>query len=132
MKLWVLRDNSDPTKYAIVGSSNRPKSAICEAPDGATRSDGKYISVADVPIEEGSEETKKVALLDQAAKDADQAARDAQITSTQYREDRKRAYPSVGDQMDALYKKLHLNDSTEYDAIAAQIAQVKLDHPKPE
>lgn len=49
-----------------------------------------------------------------------------------YKAKRLAEYPSVGDQMDALYKKLYLDDSSEYDALAEQIEAVKLKYPKPE
>jgi len=65
-------------------------------------------------------ETAK-ALADQIYKDANQ-----------YKEDRRRAYPPIGDQLDAIYKKLSLDDSTDYDAISAKITKIKKDNPKPE
>jgi hypothetical protein len=40
-------------------------------------------------------------------------------------------YPSLGDQMDALYKRDHLGDSTQWDALCQQIAAVKAKYPKP-
>jgi len=52
--------------------------------------------------------------------------------ATEYIRKRQLEYPPVGDQLDALYKKEHLGDSTEYDAIAAKIAEVKAKYPKPE
>lgn len=42
---------------------------------------------------------------------------------------RARMYPSLGDQMDAMYKARQ-GDSTQLDAIDAQITQVKADYPK--
>lgn len=74
----------------------------------------------------------KEAELDQKAKDDRLAADKAIKEANQYKEDRKRAYPPIGDQLDAIYKKLSLDNSTDYDAIAVKIAQVKLDNPKPE
>lgn len=130
MKYWVLKDNSDPNKYAVTGATIKPINAICEAPEGATTTDGKYITVETITNELGNE--IKVASLDSEQKAADeQAAADAKA-AVQYKEDRRKAYPSIGDQLDAIYKKLELNDSTDWDAIAAQIAQVKTDYPKPE
>lgn len=129
MKYWILNAN-DSNQYAVVGSNKPPKGSICEAPEGATPADGKYITVETTTDELGNE--IKVASLDSVQKAADeQAAADAKA-AVQYKEDRQKAYPSIGDQLDALYKKLHLNDSTDWDTIAAQIAQVKTDHPKPE
>ena len=52
--------------------------------------------------------------------------------SNNYEFKRSREYPSIGDQLDAIYKKLELNDSTDWDVIAAKIDAVKKKHPKPE
>ena len=47
-----------------------------------------------------------------------------------YKHKRLIEYPSIGDQLDAIYKKLHLNDSTDWDQIAAKISEVKAKYPK--
>jgi hypothetical protein len=47
-----------------------------------------------------------------------------------YREAREAEYPSLGDQLDALYKARH-GDTGELAAIDARIAEVKGRHPKP-
>ncbi len=47
-----------------------------------------------------------------------------------YREAREAEYPSIGDQLDALYKARQ-GDTSELAAIDARIAEVKGRHPKP-
>lgn len=47
-----------------------------------------------------------------------------------YREAREAEYPSIGDQLDALYKERQ-GDPSELAAIDARIAEVKARHPKP-
>lgn len=49
-----------------------------------------------------------------------------------YKLKRAQEYPSIGDQLDAIYKKLSLGEPEDYDAIAAKIDAVKKKHPKPE
>ena len=129
MKYWILPSN-DSNDYAVVGASKKPTDAVCEAPKGATTSDGQYISIVDEIDEYGS--IKKIAQLNETQKAVDGNAQQAAKDAVQYQLDRKRAYPPIGDQLDALYKKLHLNDSTDWDNIVDQITQVKLDYPKPE
>lgn len=129
MKYWILKDNSDNSKYAVVGSDTKPKNVICEAPSGCGPDDGKYITVFDV-VENGV--TKKAASLNDSQRDIDNQIAHQQALANQYKIDRQQAYPKIGDQLDALYKKLHLNDSTEWDAIATQIESVKQQFPKPE
>lgn len=76
----------------------------------------------------------KVAVFSQEKYDAKLAQQKSQEDAqalVQYKEDRRVEYPSTGDQLDALYKKLHLGDSTEYDALAASITATKLKYPKP-
>lgn len=49
MKKWIVIDNADETKYVVIGSSVRPKHAICEAP----KYKGDYITnIDDIIIEE--------------------------------------------------------------------------------
>lgn len=49
MTYWIVIDNADNTKYAIIGTKNRPTIAICEAP----KYKGEYIlNPDDVIIEE--------------------------------------------------------------------------------
>ena len=47
----------------------------------------------------------------------------------EYKKNRRKEYPTYGDQLDAIYKK-HLGDSVEYDAIAAKITAIKKKYPK--
>jgi hypothetical protein len=66
----------------------------------------------------------------------EEKARDAEETEFQkeqeeelkvkYKDDRKRAYPEIGDQLDDLYKKGAFSDE-----MAAKIKKVKDDNPKP-
>lgn len=60
------------------------------------------------------------------------SARQAEVTAlqaaNQYKEDRVKAYPSIGDQLDMIYKSGVL-DGTDW---ANAIAAVKADNPKPE
>jgi hypothetical protein len=44
-----------------------------------------------------------------------------------YRDDRKRIYPEIGDQLDDLFKQGAFSEE-----MTAKIQQVKTDHPKPE
>ena len=57
---------------------------------------------------------------------ADQKIRD-EYAKVKYKDDRKMAYPDIGDQLDDLYKQGAFSDE-----MAAKIQQVKTDHPKPE
>lgn len=130
-KHWIIKDSQN--NLATVIANHRPSSAVCEMPEGE---DVAWLVIEDAPLEEGG---GKRAVVDQSAKDAELAARAAAATAeaankaaNQYKLDRRNAYPPIGDQLDALYKKLALDDSTDWDAIAAQIAQVKTDYPKPE
>ena len=44
-----------------------------------------------------------------------------------YRDDRKRIYPEIGDQLDDLFKQGAFSEE-----MTAKLQQVKTDHPKPE
>lgn len=49
MTKWVVIDNSDNTKYTIIGSNKKPKYVICEAP----KYKGEYIiNSDDIIVEE--------------------------------------------------------------------------------
>lgn len=63
-------------------------------------------------------------IAQRAATDAATAEREAKLG---YVERRRRAYPSVTEQLDALWK-----GGAEAEAMRARVAQVKADHPKPE
>lgn len=86
--------------------------------------DMAFASVADVPVAVGDAGTVGSYYDSELA--AETARRAVEVT---YEGFRSRAYPTLGDQMDALYKARQ-GDSTELDAIDAQIAQVKTDYPK--
>lgn len=51
------------------------------------------------------------------------------ITPLSYDQNRVREYPTVGDVIDALFKK-EAGDSSEWDALAASRANVKTKYPK--
>tara|TARA_R110002020_G_scaffold445018_1_gene656723 strand:+ start:224 stop:490 length:267 start_codon:yes stop_codon:yes gene_type:complete len=58
-----------------------------------------------------------------------QAVKDAEAYAlVKYRDDRKKAYGDIGDQLDMRYKDL-LNGTTTW---KDHVAKVKSDHPKPE
>jgi hypothetical protein len=48
---------------------------------------------------------------------------------SRYREERAFAYPSVGDQLDAMYKA-RMGDSAELEAIDQRIAEIKEQYPR--
>jgi hypothetical protein len=48
------------------------------------------------------------------------------LSRVKYRDDRKMAYPEIGDQLDDLYKKGAFSDE-----MSAVLAKVKADNPKP-
>lgn len=127
-RLWVLPDSIDSSKYAVVSSNRRPKDAICLAPAGASLADGPYVVITEV---EQDGLPVKVASLNLADKAQDQAAEATAAALVAYKEQRKAEYPPIGDQLDALWKKEHLNDDTEWQAIAAEIEAVKARYPKP-
>jgi len=52
--------------------------------------------------------------------------------SKSWKRTRKEEYPSIGDQLDAIWKLLDPADGTEAKQIKDQIATVKLNNQKPE
>ena len=128
-KAYVLTDLNDGSKLKV---EFRPD-GIVECPvDPIT---GKLERAEWLELQDFQDEfgvIQKQAVVNQTTKDAILSAEAATKTANEYKEKRQVAYPPIGDQLDALYKKLTLNDSTDWDAIAEQIAQVKLDNPKPE
>ena len=58
------------------------------------------------------------------------AAAIAEIENEAYREKRAQAYPSIGDQLDALWKEL-MPQTVEAQQMKSKILQVKADYPKP-
>jgi hypothetical protein len=45
---------------------------------------------------------------------------------------RQAEYPTIGDQLDAIYKRDHLDDATQWTAVVNQIAATKAKYPKPQ
>jgi hypothetical protein len=78
------------------------------------------------PIEAYDASEKPVA-IDMAAAEAEIAALEAAEAKAAYRELRAKAYPPVGDQLDALWK-----GGQEQAAMKAIIYKVKSDYPKPQ
>ncbi len=52
--------------------------------------------------------------------------------SKSWKRSRKEEYPSIGDQLDALWKLLDPADGTEAKTIKDEIVAIKAAHPKPE
>ena len=77
------------------------------------------------PIEAYDASEKPVA-IDMAAAEAEIAVLEAAENAVAYRELRAKAYPPVGDQLDALWK-----GGQEQAAMKAVIDKVKSDYPKP-
>jgi hypothetical protein len=76
------------------------------------------------PIEAYDASEKPVA-IDMAAAEAEIAVLEAAAAKVAYRELRAKAYPPVGDQLDALWK-----GGAEQAAMKAVIVKVKSDYPK--
>lgn len=72
-----------------------------------------------------------VVVLDEVAEGKRLAKEEAEKTP-EYVTKRLAEYPSIGDQLDAIYKMLHLTESEEYNEIANQIEAIKHKYPKPE
>ena len=58
--------------------------------------------------------------------EADSKKEQEEYAKVKYKDDRKEAYPEIGDQLDDLYKKGAFSDE-----MAAKIKKVKDDNPKP-
>ena len=70
--------------------------------------------------------------LAQAQIDADEHnARQIALEKTQYQRDRAAAYPSLGDQLDALWHAMDTNSVPRVPAFYDPIAQIKAKFPKP-
>ena len=67
--------------------------------------------------------------LTQADVDAIEAEYQAHLDATAYIEKRKAEYPTIGDQLDAIWKSLDGN-TVEADELLAKIKAVKAKHPK--
>lgn len=66
------------------------------------------------------------------ARKAEEAEAEAHHAATAWRDARRAAYPSIGDQLDALAKWVATGDKTALEALAAQCMEVKAANPKPE
>ena len=58
-----------------------------------------------------------------------QAELQSDYDANQYQRDRKNEYPSLGDVVDAIFKK-EAGDSTEFDSLASKRAALKTKYPK--
>ena len=58
--------------------------------------------------------------------EADSKKEQEEYAKVKYKDDRREAYPEIGDQLDDLYKKGAFSDE-----MAAKIKKVKDDNPKP-
>ena len=70
-----------------------------------------------------SEEEEKTLLIEQE----EVKKRNEEKKKVKYKDDRKKEYPEIGDQLDDLYKKGAFSDE-----MSAVLAKVKSDNPKPE
>lgn len=122
MKLYICRDENIPGKYKV---TNNKSIAIAEAPPEAEPGDTPYLIASQVG-------QSLVFSINVAQRNADLAAKETLKMVSLYKEQRKQAYPPIGDQLDAIYKRDHLNDPTDWNAIVAQISAVKAAFPKPE
>lgn len=86
--------------------------------------DMAFADVDSVPMEEG--ETGTVGSYYDSELARETARRAVEVGYDAFR---ARMYPSLGDQMDAMYKARQ-GDSTQLDEIDAAITQVKADYPK--
>jgi hypothetical protein len=141
IKKFLVPSASDQNSFVMIEANFNPTNAYIEVPIDAITKEHENPEWLILQDQEDSVTgiVKKIAVVDQelktqilAQRAAEAAAKEAERLATQYQRDRKSAYPSLGDQLDAIYKKFALDDSTEYDAIAAQIAAVKAQFPKPE
>lgn len=113
--------------------NHAPKNIIAIVPENLESEDFRWLHAVDALDEDGNpikvievNETTKTTIL------ANEAAEATAKAAVEYKRLREGAYPPIGDQLDAIYKKLHLNDSTDWDNIVTQIEAVKAAHPKPE
>jgi len=114
--------------------SNRPQGdwgvyVICEAPEGE---EIEWLDIVDNVDEASGAVVGKKAIVNQTKKDSIISIRQNTAIAIEYISLRVAEYPPVTDQLDAIYKKEHLGDSTEYDTIAAKIEEIKAKYPKPE
>ena len=135
MKAYIHKEND---KLVTSLRDGAPSDLICECPkkeDGSYETDLSVIDIVDKLDEFTEEVIGKEAVINEdkvAQRSADLQAKEDAKAAIAYKMKRRAEYPPIGDQLDALYKKLHLGDSTEYDALSAEIAAVKEKYPKPE
>ena len=80
---------------------------------------------------DGSDKYRDCTAEEEAAADADaiaNAKEEEDYLKVKYKDDRKKAYGDIGDQLDMQYKD-QLNGTTTW---KDHVAKVKSDHPKPE
>ena len=130
MKNYIVRRNDDNSLHNIK-SKNYPKSSEYTVIGLVNSEDaGHLFDVVNI-VDPDTNESIPTPQLRTADRDAEVAAEAATKAANEYKRQRAAAYPPIGDQLDALYKKLELGDDTDYDAIAADIAAVKALYPKP-
>ena len=123
-KFYIVKDGEE---HKFKWSKHKPENFAFDAP---LDDEGKQVTrIDDVEFIDEKPVFSKKKREDRLAK---KQARIDQREAEEYKFKRRSEYPSVGDQLDALYKKLHLNDSKEYDALAAKISEIKKKYPKPE
>ena len=84
-----------------------------------------------IATSDGSDKYRDLTSEEEAAADADaiaNAKEEEDYLKVKYKDDRKKAYGDIGDQLDMQYKD-QLNGTTTW---KDHIAKVKSDHPKPE
>ena len=91
----------------------------------------QFETIDAVPFAVGEQNTIKTIAEKKTELDAERIARESKEDSelVTYKEFRLATYPSIGDQLDALYWA-RKGDTTELDALDAQIQQIKIDYPK--
>ena len=75
----------------------------------------------------------KAVSLVQSAIDSARTTLNAEYAAVKYRDDRRDAYPEIGDQLDNIYKAIDADSDlkTKFAAFHAAIKAVKDAHPKP-
>ena len=131
-KLYIIKTADD--KYGTVRANHKPVGYVTDKFEGQETTDITLLDIIDDLDPITNEVIGKKAVFNQSKLDAklsaEQTKKDA-YELVKYKDQRRAEYPAIGDQLDALYKKLHLGDSTDYDTIAEQITAIKLKYPKP-
>jgi hypothetical protein len=112
----------EPGTRALCGAIHRlyPNARVELDFEVGTGPEGPYIARWLLPVPQPGKDEIAAAARAYAAEQVGQA----------YQEARLDEYPSIGDQLDALYHARH-GDPTALAAIDARIAEVKARHPKP-